>query len=122
MLSRFRIEVEGCDSAEQVVEALNKYEHVLQVMEAQRLGVGRKGNARGEEAANLTEGESVYEANTRQMAAPWGVPVVERGFYNGELGREITDEVIEKDKDKPGYKGRRVVQLTHDDRTGGLNG
>lgn len=110
MLTRIRIEVEGEDSAAACEEALTKYEHVIQVMEANRHGLLRKGNARGEEAAELAEGQSVYEANILQAHAGWGVRVDERGFYNEALGREVTDEVIEFVPDHPGYRGRRVVQ------------
>jgi hypothetical protein len=110
MLTRIRIEVEGEDSAAACEEALTKYEHALQVLEAGRYGQLRKGSARGEEAEDLLEGESPYEANVRQLHAGWGVSTVERGFYNEELGREVTDEVIEFVPDHPGYRGRRVVQ------------
>ena len=111
MLTRIRIEVSGEDSARATEEALAKYEHVIHVAEASRHGLLRKGSARGEEALAVEEGQSVYEANLLQLYAGWGVPVNERGFYGGELGREVTDEVIEYDPDLPGYKGRRVVQF-----------
>ena len=121
MLTRIRIEVEGEDSAAATEEALTKYEHVIQVMEANRFGLLRKGSARGEEALARPEGQSAYEANVLQTHAGWGVRVDERGFYNEVLGREVTDEVIEYDASLPGYKGRRVVQFRRlDTRSSGL--
>lgn len=111
MLTRIRIEVEGEDSAAATEEALTKYEHVIQVTEANRFGLLRQGKARGEEASAIVEGQSAYEANILQTHAGWGVRVDERGFYNEALGREVTDEVIEYDASLPGYKGRRVVQF-----------
>jgi hypothetical protein len=90
MLTRIRIEVEGEDSAAATEEALTKYEHALQVTEAQRHGIA-------------------YGDGGAQYAEHWKVPGVERDHYNSQLGREVTDEVIEYDPSLPGYKGRRVV-------------
>lgn len=95
MLTRIRIEVEGCDSAQQVVDDLDKYEHSIQVTEAQRVRVA-------------------YDGKETLHADGWEVPTVKRDFFNEQLGREITDEVIEKDKERAGYKGRRVVQFECD--------
>jgi hypothetical protein len=96
MLTRIRIEVTGEDSAAATEAALSKYEHALQVTEAQRHGIGyvvEPGDERSPEFAK--DG--------------WKQPVAERDFYNQQLGREVTDEVIEYDPSLPGYKGRRVV-------------
>lgn len=113
MLTRIRIEVEGEDSAAATEEALAKYEHAIQVMEAQRYGKVRMGGCRGEEPAvgDANDPTPLHVRNEAQLSPAWAAPVVERGFYNDELGREVTDEVIEYDASIPGYKGRRVVQF-----------
>lgn len=91
MLTRFRIEVEGADSAAACEEQLAKYEHSLQVAEAERYGIAY--------------------GNVPTRYEPWETPAVKRDFYNEQLGREVTDEVIEYDPSLPGYKGRRVVRF-----------
>lgn len=97
MLTRVRIEVSGEDSAAATEEALTKYEHAIQTAEYERyVAAGRE--------LSGTHGLPV-----------WNVPTVERDFYNGQLGREVTDEVIEYDASLPGYKGRRVVQFNRID-------
>lgn len=114
MLTRIRIEVSGEDSAAATSEALSKYEHALQVIEAERHGTLRMGHARGEKTEIFDGSKGAPpEALVRaaQIAPDWPTPVVDRGFYNSELGREVTDEVIEYDPSLPGYKGRRVVQF-----------
>jgi len=80
------------DSAAATEAALTKYEHALQITEAQRFGVGAQPIGAPK---RVTDG--------------WQKAVAERDFYNSELGREVTDEVIEYDASLPGYKGRRVV-------------
>lgn len=85
MLTRVRIEVEGEESASAAEEALNKYEIAIQLKEAGRYELCHGGQSLD------------WDANPS------------RGFPR-ELGREITDEVIEYDPSYPGYKGRRVVQ------------
>lgn len=92
MLTRIRIEVEGEDSAAACEEALTKYEHVLQEIEMTRWALHK-------------------DSDSFSASHPWPKSVVSRSFYNGELGREVTDEVIEYDPSQPGYKGRRVVQF-----------
>ena len=112
MLTRIRIEVEGEDSAAATEEALTKYEHAIQVAEADRYGALRMGGCLGEEPAEHAEdGPPIHLAAAARCAPAWKVPTVGRGFYNEELGREVTDEVIEYDPSLPGYKGRRVVQF-----------
>lgn len=91
MLTRIRIEVEGEDSAAACEEALTKYEHAIQTAEYERY---------------VAAGREIKGTHTLPV---WSTPVVERNFYNGQLGREVTDEVIEYDASIPGYKGRRVV-------------
>jgi len=98
MLTRIRIEVEGEDSAAATEAALTKYEHALQITEAQRHGIG----------VIIEPGDERAPMFARDG---WKQSVVDRGFYNEELGREVTDEVIEFDPSLPGYKGRRVVQF-----------
>lgn len=93
MLTRFRIEVQGADSAAACEEELAKYEHALQVTEADRYGI--------------TDADGKFRT--------WGARAEERHFYNPDLGREVTDEVIEYDVGLPGYRGRRVVQLRRTD-------
>jgi hypothetical protein len=88
MLKRVRIEVEA-GSPDEAVCDLTKYEHALQAAEAERYGLGR---VAGDTFRN------------------WGISVGQREFYNEELGREITEEVIEYDAGGPSYLGRRVVQ------------
>lgn len=86
MLKRVRIEVEGEESAAATEMALTKYEHALQVVECQRFDVG-----------GMTE--TVHAHNH-----PEPIRI--------ELGRQVTDEVIEFDPSLPGYKGRRIVKFT----------
>lgn len=86
MLTRFRIEVEGEDSAGAAEIALAKYEHALQLAEVNRYG----------HAAKFQD---------------WPIEPRERCYHSETLGREVTDEVIEYDPGYPGYKGRRVVRL-----------
>jgi hypothetical protein len=96
MLTRFRIEVEGADSAAACEEELAKYEHALQVAEAQRYGIGYE-----------REDGTIRDARF----SDWANGAVVRDFYNTQLGREVTDEVIEYDASLPGYRGRRVVRF-----------
>jgi hypothetical protein len=114
MLTRIRIEVEGEDSAAATEQALTKYEHAIQVAEAQRYRQVRKGRCLGEgsagEAVDYKEAAQVPD-ELAQLAPVWSIPVLERGFYADKLGRKVTDEVIEYDPGIPGYKGRRVVQF-----------
>jgi hypothetical protein len=100
MLTRIRIEVEGADSAAACEEELSKYEHAMQVTEAQRYGIGY-------EYIETEKGINQSSATHR----PWDFSVETRDFYNSQLGREVTDEVIEYDASLPGYRGRRVVQF-----------
>lgn len=104
MLARFRIEVEGAESASQCEEELNKYEHALQVAEAQRYGIGY------EATETVTEGRSSGSVKSASFE-PWSATTAERDFYNEQLGRKVTDEVIEYDSTMPGYRGRRVVHF-----------
>ncbi|MGH8896322.1 MAG: hypothetical protein ACRDZ4_04685 [Egibacteraceae bacterium] len=92
MLLRFRIEVlEG--SADEAVAALTKYEHALHCVEMDRY-------------------DAAIGVNPRTRLIPrWSSTVVDRSFFNEELGREITEEVIEYDNRNSGYRGRRVVHL-----------
>jgi hypothetical protein len=125
MLTRIRIEVSGEDSAAATSEALARYEHALQVVEAERHGKLRMGDARGEETQQFdgSDGAPPAELVTAAQVAPnWNTPVVDRGFYNSELGREVTDEVIEYDASLPGYKGRRVVCFRRLDTRGAKDG
>jgi hypothetical protein len=107
MLTRIRIEVEGADSAAACEAELTKYEHAMQVTEAQRFGIGY-------ESHQTDQGASQSSA----QHCPWEVSVESRDFYNPQLGREVTDEVIEYDSSLPGYKGRRVVQFKRIDMRG----
>ncbi len=93
MLTRIRIEVEGEDSAAATEEALSKYEHVIHLTEMAR------------------HDHSKVDHENLPQSYSWQQPVDRRNFYGGELGREVTDEVIEYDASLPGYKGRRVVQF-----------
>lgn len=93
MLKKIRIEVEE-DSAEACVETLSKYEHAVQQQEAKRYQYLWPVNEEG-----LPPIEDL----------PWRIGVAARSYYNGELGREIVEEVIEYDSGLPGYRGRRVV-------------
>ncbi len=100
MLTRIRIEVEGADSAAACEAELTKYEHALQATEADRYA------------------SEFPPAPVSGRFQRWSVPGVERDFYNTELGRAVTDEVIEYDPSLPGYKGRRVVQFNRIDMRG----
>lgn len=99
MLKKIRIEVEE-DSAEACVETLSKYEHAIQQQEAKRYQYLWPCNEEG-----LPPIEDL----------PWKIGVAARLFYNGELGREIKEEVIEFDPTLPGYKGRRIVEYVRID-------
>lgn len=129
MLTRFRIEVEGADSAAACEEELAKYEHALQVAEAERYGArcDRKAHAcedpegvrdalveaapEASPAQLATAVRRLLQADGRPIALPWRHAVAARDYFNEILGREVTDEVIEYDSGLPGYKGRRVVQF-----------
>ena len=93
MLKRIRLEVEG-ESAAGVLAELDKYEHALQAAEAERFGLGRDHDDSGRPYERF-EG--------------WGVSVHERNYFNEQLGREVTDEVISFDPDGPNWAGRRVA-------------
>lgn len=130
MLTRFRIEVEGADSAAMCENELRKYEHAIQVAEAERYGL-KWGDRKAHHAEDPMRvraalAESAAEAHPKHLATvvrgllvdegepvtyPWGHAPVDRDFYNEQLGREVTYEVIEYDASLPGYKGRRVVQF-----------
>lgn len=130
MLTRFRIEVEGADSAAATEAELSKYEHALQVAEAERYGIrwGDRKHHTCEDpvAVRAALAEAAPDASPTHLATvvrhllegeglpvtiPWGHAPVERDFFNEHLGREVTDEVIEYDPELPGYKGRRVVHF-----------
>jgi hypothetical protein len=93
MLKRFRIEVEA-ETAERAVEELWKYEHALQVTEAERYGLGYSDRDFAIDNVIL-----------------WGNTIAERSYYNERLGRDVAEEVIEYDPKIPGYKARRVVHF-----------
>ena len=99
MLKKIRIEVEE-DSAEACVETLSKYEHAIQQQEAKRY----------QYLWPCTE-----EGLPPIEDLPWKIGVAARGYYNGELGREIKEEVIEFDPTLPGYRGRRIVEYVRVD-------
>ncbi len=84
MLTRIRIEVSDEDSAAATSEALDNYESAVIAAEAERYRVLAPGD---DEPENLG------------------------AYVRQQLGREVTDEVIEYDASLPGYKGRRVVQF-----------
>lgn len=99
MLTRIRIEVSDEDSAAATEAALTKYEEALHQVEGRRFGLPLS-----------------YEV----LDLDWEKPTGERvGNFNEELGREVTDEVIEYDASLPGYKGRRVVQFRRLDTRSG---
>ncbi len=101
MLKRMRIEVDGEDSAAACEAALTKYEHALQVVEARRYGLHR--------------------SSPSEEVGDWDREPVDRDFFSWDLGREVTDEVIEYDPSVPGYRGRRVVQFRRiDTRSAGI--
>lgn len=105
MLKSVRIEVEE-ETAERCVEALWKYEHGIQVMEAQRFAGGWP--------IQLSSGGGLPEIPEEQYRIhmhPWSDGVVPRSFFNGELGRELVEEVIEYDESIPAYRGRRVLRF-----------
>lgn len=141
MLTRFRIEVEGADSAAATEAELTKYEHALQVAEAERYGIRWGDNkdhvGQDPEAVRAALAEAAPDASPQHLAVvvrrllegeghpttiPWGHAPVKRDFFNEQLGREVTDEVIEYDKALPGYRGRRVVQLRRIDTRSGRGG
>jgi len=117
MLTRVRIEVEEA-TAEGCVEALAKYEHAVQQQEARRY---RHGWPISATLDTRPGGESHVNTPEDEYPTPdhdWDDPLAERDFYNSELTREITEEVIEYDDSLPGYRGRRVVVFTRlDTRT-----
>lgn len=117
MLTRFRIEVEEKTVAE-CVEALEKYQHAIHAIEADRfhdqwpitleaeVGLG------GEEPSPIKIEAAENEYPT---ACSWEMPMEDRHFYMEELGAEVTEEVIQYDPTIPAYKGRRVVKLSRVD-------
>ena len=107
MLTRVRIEVEE-ETAEACVEALMKYEHAIQQQEARRYRDTWPVEF-SDKHANTPEEE--YPTPDQ----PWSDDAVPRSFFNGQFGREITEEVIEYDSSLPGYRGRRVVAFTRID-------
>lgn len=100
MLRKFRIEVEE-ESPDRCVETLTKYEHALVAQEVKRYG-------------DYFPQASGYDPRSK-LDHPWDDEVAKRNFFNGELGREVIEEVIEYDPSLPGYKGRRVVAFTRVD-------
>jgi hypothetical protein len=107
MLTRVRIEVEE-ETAEKCVEALMKYEHALHQQETRRYRLLWPISAGGE---HVNTPEEEYPTPDH----PWSDDAVPRSFCNSQLGREITEEVIEYDQSLPGYRGRRVVVFTRID-------
>ena len=102
MLTRIRIEVEE-ETAEACVEALWKYEHALVQQEIKRY--------RHLWPVSVTE-EDVEDAELREYPTPnhpWSDDIAARSFANGELGREVTEEIIEY-VEGASYRGRRVVR------------
>ena len=121
MLTRVRIEVEE-DTAEACVEALSKYEHAIQLQEVRRyrdtwpITVTAQSVHRPPYPGEYADPQptAVLEPITGASEYPtpdqtWEAPLNVRTFFNDELGREITEEVIEFDASLPGYRGRRVV-------------
>lgn len=104
MLRRVRIEVEE-ETAEACVEALWKYEHALVQQEVRRYR--HLWPIVQTDAAPILEDADVWETADQ----PWTDSVEERSFANSELGRQISEEVIEYVEDLPGYVGRRVVRF-----------
>lgn len=108
MLTKFRIEVEE-DSPDKCVETLTKYEHALQAQEVKRYAAYFPVSIR-------SDGEPTEdERRLGDLDHTWDVGVQERNFFNGEVGREVIEEVIEFDPNLPGYRGRRVVAFTRID-------
>jgi len=87
MLTRIRIEVSDEDSAAATEQALDRYEAALHTQEAFRFGFI---------APEPWEWGKLRAADQKILASE-------------DLGREVSDEVIEYDASLPGYKGRRVV-------------
>lgn len=105
MLRKLRIEVEE-ESPDKCVETLTKYEHALMAQEVKRY---RK------YFPVSSDDPELYERILNTLDHPWEDEVAKRNFFNGELGREVVEEVIEYDPSLPGYKGRRVVSFTRID-------
>jgi hypothetical protein len=104
MLTKIRIEVEE-ETAEACVEALWKYEHEIQTAEAKRY------HDCWPVAGGVDESGEAWAEDNFPKNHPWSDGVVERSFFNGELGRELVEEVIEYDDGLPGYRARRVVKF-----------
>lgn len=134
MLKVLRIEVEE-STAEAAVVAMDRYEHAIQVTEAERWGIEyptrpdhpdaeglRKAIAKG--AEHGLPPEQIRESLDDLAQAvhglptwlPWAEGPVGRSYFNAQLGRKIITEVIEFDDGLPGYKARRVVEYTRADR------
>lgn len=107
-LRKFRIEVEE-ESPDKCVETLTKYEHALQTQEVKRYSAYFPVSA----SEQGTDPED--EERLGKLDHPWSDDVYQRNFFNGELGREVLEEVIEYDPSLPGYRGRRVVAFTRID-------
>jgi hypothetical protein len=115
MLKSIRIEVEE-ETADRCVESLWKYEHGIQVIEAQRWC---------QAWPIMLSSEGSPESPEEQYGIrlhPWEDDVMGRGedpwprsFFNEQLGRELVEEVIEYDESIPAFRGRRVVRYTRID-------
>lgn len=108
MLRKFRIEVEE-ESPDKCVETLTKYEHALQAQEVKRYASYFPVSATHEGI------DPVDEKRLNELDHDWNESIGARSFFNGELGREVVEEVIEYDPSLPGYRGRRVVAFTRID-------
>lgn len=108
MLTKVRIEVEE-ETAEACVEALWKYEHAMQLAEARRFMDCWPVSVSSEGPATTPEEEYGIREH------PWSHGLVQRSFFNAQLGRELVEEVIEYDEGIPGYRGRRVVRFVRTD-------
>ena len=109
MLKSIRIEVEE-ETAEACVAALWKYEHGIQVVEAQRYCYGWP--------IQISSSDSPPDSPEDQYGIrlhPWKDGNNPRSFFNEQLGRELVEEVIEYDDGIPGYRGRRVVKYVRVD-------
>lgn len=119
MLRRFRIEVEE-ETAEQCVAALWKYEHALVLQEVRRyrdlwpitLMAASQPQSSDEPIEHI---EADVEEEYPTPDQPWDTSRDGRHWYNDQLGREVTEEVIEYDESIPGYRGRRVVAFVRVD-------
>lgn len=122
MLRKVRFEVVEA-TPEEVIEALMKYLHSIQVTEADRYKV------RIHEVTDRKVGEP-FDTRRREGAGatgrqcdgewlPWPAKPAARDFFNSELGVRLVDQHVHYDESLPGFVGRMVIEFQRCDTRDG---